>query len=221
MSTDTTLVRVPVRLRTVVHDEGADDVRPSVRCPRQERSIDALRCLGCTSMRTIEWDPKTGGSITCDHQTGEETGAACADPRADLAERAARARVQDVMAPVITCVGPETSVRRVRSLLLARNLHAVPVVDHALALIGIVSRSDLVSLRLDHRVDAIMPSRIHALPEDAPLSYAIALMAFERIHEVPIVTEQGEVVGMITANDVLRWTAKQLGYVDEIGGDRR
>lgn len=59
------------------------------------------------------------------------------------------------------------------------------------------------------------PERIDALPEDAPISHAIALMAFHEVDEVTLVASDGRVVGVITANDALRWTAAQLGYVDE------
>lgn len=207
-------VRLPLRLRTLVHERGPDDVKPSVRCPRQGRSIDALRCTGCARMRAIEWDPDVGGTIDCQVEPEQSaTSTNGADKKADLAEAAVRKTLEDVMSPVTVCVASTASVRKVRSLLLARDLQAVPVVDAALKLVGVVSRGDLLTASLEARVEQVTPAKIHALPEHAPIAYAIALMAFERIHEVPVVTEDGELVGMWDSTAALRWTAERMGYV--------
>lgn len=45
------------------------------------------------------------------------------------------------------------------------------------------------------------------------LSRAAALMACERMHRVPVVSEEGKVVGILTAMDVMRWLAQHDGYV--------
>jgi CBS-domain-containing membrane protein len=71
----------------------------------------------------------------------------------------------------------------------------------------------------DARVRDVMPAQVHALPENAPTSYAIALMAFENVSAVPVVTESGELVGLLHALDALRWTAAKLGYVTGTSAD--
>lgn len=165
-------------------------------------------------MRAIEWDPKTGGTIECQVEP-EANGAATrpADKKADLAEAAVRKTLEEVMAPVTVCVASTATVRKVRSLLLARDLQSVPVVDAQLRLVGVVSRGDLLTASLEARVEQVTPAKIHTLPEHAPIAYAIAMMAFERIQAVPVVTEDGELVGMWDATDALRWTAERMGYV--------
>lgn len=209
-----TTVRLPLRLRTLVQERGPDDVRPSVRCPRQGRSIDALRCTGCARMRAIEWDPQVGGAIECQVEQEPAPSGAAPDRRADFAEAAARKALHEVVSPVTVCVASTASVRKVRSLLLARDLRAVPVVDAELRVVGIVSRSDLLVAALDAPVEQVTPTKLHALPEHAPIAYAIALMAFENVHEVPVITDDGELVGMWDATSALRWTAERMGYVE-------
>lgn len=54
---------------------------------------------------------------------------------------------------------------------------------------------------------------VFTLPESASLSKAAALMAFEGVHRLPILSNDGKVVGILSALDVLRWLAKQQGYV--------
>jgi CBS domain-containing protein len=38
-------------------------------------------------------------------------------------------------------------------------------------------------------------------------------MAFERVHRLPVVGVAGEIVGVISSLDVLRWFANEHGYV--------
>ncbi len=214
-------VRLPLRLRTLVHERGPDEVKPAVRCPRQGRSIDALRCTGCARMRAIEWEPEVGGVIECQVEPDQRPERAHpADRRADLAEIAVRTTLEEVMSPVTVCVDVSASVRKVRTLLLARDLRAVPVVDAQLKLVGVVSRGDLLTASLEARVEQVTPAKIHMLPEHAPVAYAIAMMAFEGIHEVPVVTDEGELVGMWDATAALRWTAERMGYVTPQRGDQ-
>jgi CBS domain-containing protein len=56
-----------------------------------------------------------------------------------------------------------------------------------------------------------------ALPESATTSQAGALMAYEGIHRLPVVNLEGKVVGVVSALDILRWLARQDGYVVENG----
>jgi CBS domain-containing protein len=51
-----------------------------------------------------------------------------------------------------------------------------------------------------------------ALPEGATVSRAAALMAYEGVHRIPIVSDDGVVVGILAAVDVLRWLATSSGY---------
>lgn len=135
-------------------------------------------------------------------------------PDVDFAKASAHLPLREVVEPVTICVRSKTLLSEARELFAARGLRAVPVIDSDHHLVGILSRSDLVcSMPTSTRVDDVMPSRVHALPEQAPIGYAIALMALERISEVPVVTDDGVVVGLLHALDALRWVAKHLGYV--------
>ena len=49
--------------------------------------------------------------------------------------------------------------------------------------------------------------------EHAPLSEAAALMTVAGVHRVPVVSDEGRVVGILSALDVLRWLARRDGYV--------
>lgn len=208
------LVRLPLRLRTLVQERGPDDIRPTVRCPRQGSSIDALRCTSCAHLKAIEWDPATGGAITCQSEAPAPPSAS-PDRKADFAEAAARTQLHEVVSPVTLCVASTTPVSKVRALLLARELDAVPVVDQEMRVLGLVTRGDLLIASLDWPVEAITRAELHALPEHAPITYAIALMAFEKVNHIPVISEEGELVGTLNATEALRWTAERMGYVNQ------
>ncbi|MCA9597046.1 MAG: CBS domain-containing protein [Myxococcales bacterium] len=71
------------------------------------------------------------------------------------------------------------------------------------------------------RVRDIMMPLAYALPESAPLSLAAALMAQEGVHRVPVVSgNDGSVVGIVSALDVLRWLARSEGYLVPLASER-
>jgi CBS domain-containing protein len=55
--------------------------------------------------------------------------------------------------------------------------------------------------------DIMMPLAF-TVYEDSPLSRATALMAYEGVHRVPVVSDDGRVVGILSSLDVVRWLAQ-------------
>jgi CBS domain-containing protein len=149
------------------------------------------------------------------------------------------AQVAGVMSADVTCVRDDVSVEDLAALLLERRISGVPVVDEAGGLIGVVSKTDVVrdgfensgveplgpavarelgagfhSLEIGQRtVKDIMSGMNFALPEDATLSQACALMAYEGVHRVPVTGIDGSVIGILSALDILRWVAARDGYL--------
>jgi CBS domain-containing protein len=218
-----------LRTYTLVTNDG-ETFQPFVHCPHRNTTIDAFECKDCARMVMLEWDAARGGHVTCDVTEIDKNRAKAGQPprqtpdrRADVGEAAIRTTLRDIvvsedeqLGPFLQraiAVGPDVTAVRLKQLLAKRNLRSVPVVDEDGKLQGIISRSDLMTASDSSVASEIMPKCIHALPEDAPLSYAIALLAFENVSEVPIVTEDGTVVGICHALDILRWLATRIGYV--------
>ncbi len=61
-------------------------------------------------------------------------------------------------------------------------------------------------------VRSIMSPVVLTLNESSTIGQAAALMAFEQIHHLPIVSNEGRVVGILSSLDVLRWLGRQCGY---------
>jgi CBS domain-containing protein len=186
----------------------------TVECPRRHAATPFSRCCGCAHLAAIDVDPDgKHGTVEC--HVDEPV---LPSGRVDVAEAAARVRLGDVLGVDTTCIRADVPIETITELLVESGLRAVPVVDEARRLVGIVSKSDLLRRRgagkaRKKTASEIMTPVVHGLPEEAPVAYAISLMAFEGLHEVPVVDSQSRVVGMITATDALRWVAKSLGYV--------
>jgi CBS domain-containing protein len=206
--------RLPVRSCRVLGAGDAVETTHTVPCPRRQQSTLLAHCCGCVHRASIdvETDGKHG-TVEC--LAGDEH-----EPhgRVDVAEAAVRVRLGDVIGTDTTCVRGDVTIDEVTSLFVESRLRAVSVVDESRRLLGIVSKTDLLrengnAKTRKRAVATIMTPVVHGLPEDAPVAYAISLMAFEDLHEVPVVDLNSRVIGMITATDALRWVAQALGYL--------
>jgi CBS domain-containing protein len=52
-----------------------------------------------------------------------------------------------------------------------------------------------------------------ALNERSNIGQAASLMAFEGVHHVAVVADRGDVVGIVSALDILRWFGQHSGYL--------
>ena len=52
-----------------------------------------------------------------------------------------------------------------------------------------------------------------SIHEDATVGEASAMMAVEGVHRLPVVDEDGDIVGMLSTTDVVRWVAERAGYL--------
>jgi CBS domain-containing protein len=62
-----------------------------------------------------------------------------------------------------------------------------------------------------------MTPLVFSVPETATLAEASALMAYEGVHRLVVVGPDNAIVGIISSMDVLRWVARQSGYLFPMG----
>jgi len=135
--------------------------------------------------------------------------------------------VSDVMTSDVVSVAEDTAYRAIVDLLAAHRISAVPVVDQARRVIGVVSEADLL-----YQVEfagagpprRIVPARrrsprekgegrvarelmtapaVTATP-DSPLSAAARTMADRGVKRLPVVDAEGVLVGIVARADLLR-----------------
>jgi CBS domain-containing protein len=59
----------------------------------------------------------------------------------------------------------------------------------------------------------VMSPVVLALHESSNIAQGAAIMAFEGVHRLPILGDHGEVVGIVSALDILRWLGRRSGYL--------
>lgn len=222
-----TLSARPVHTRVDFGPDGEVTSHETVFCNLGERSVTVEGCKGCSRFAVLA-GPQGDRKVLCRAvgRLGLRLG--------DLGERSTRTVLSELGKRRFACLKATTSLDTIESLLLDEGADGLPVLDDAGRPLGMVSKSDLLrryrdgvdevtSSELPHAMHTdlrasgtaadIMVPLVHALPEDAPLSFGIALLAIEEIAQVPIVDEKGVVVGLFSAADAVRWLALEMGYV--------
>ena len=153
----------------------------------------------------------------------------------------------DVMTPEVATVTPDTPVLKVVQLLLSRGISAVPVVDEAGALVGIVSEGDLL-----HRVELgtekrhggwrafftgtatlageyvrshgtvardVMTRDVISTSPATKLAEVAELMEQRRIKRLPVL-DNGRLVGIVSRANLLRaFASQQAGAAPAVTAD--
>jgi acetoin utilization protein AcuB len=124
------------------------------------------------------------------------------------------------MTPNPTTVRPESDPMAAQTLLRYGGFGRLPVVDRDGNLVGIVTASDLELffsrapspgvLKRQFRVDQVMKSPVLTVPPDFPLEEAARLMLDHKVGGLPV-TEDGELIGIITGNDIFAELVAALG----------
>ena len=125
--------------------------------------------------------------------------------------------VTAVMTRNVTCAARDLSASALAHLMVETRIGCVPVIDEAGQPVGMITKLDLVEQllasesRAETAYQLMMPITL-TLGLHATVAHAAALMAFEDIHHVPIVGDDGVLIGIVSSMDVVRWLAENDGY---------
>lgn len=183
-----------VRTVDVIAGRGRSVTLSSVRCPLRSRSAAVEECAECGRSEGIAQDPLGRGCLSC-----RAPSRASAEPGGD------GTRVSDAMRASSVALRPGVTRGVAADALRSRGAAAAPVVDGEGRPIGLVAESDLLRSKSGAKVSDVMVKVALSVPEAAPLARAAALMAAHRAERLAVVSEDGVVVGVLTAMDVLSW----------------
>lgn len=185
-------------------------LKHAVFCPTRGEHVALEECATCARRRDVGEDSR-GVYVDCNTELDV--------PRAELvepppAEPDRSWSVADVMTTDVVGVTPELSLSELVQLFIDRGISGAPVLE-ADRVVGIVSKTDVVRAFDGQpvRVRDIMSPVTLVLSAASSLEHAAAVMAFEGMHRVPVVSDGNEVVGLVTSLDLLRWMARTAGYV--------
>ena len=133
------------------------------------------------------------------------------------------ATVKDVMTTEVVAVRRDTTFKEMAATLRRYRVSALPVVDDAGRVLGVVSEADLLAkealadpglvAELVHRKDVrkaegltagdlMTRPPVTAAPDD-PVEQAARMMHFMRVKRLPVVNSGGQLVGIVSRADVL------------------
>jgi CBS-domain-containing membrane protein len=140
-------------------------------------------------------------------------------------------KASDIMVTDVIAVKPESDVPEVAALLLTNHISAVPVVDDAGRLVGMISEGDLIRrgeaetgherpwwLKLlmgreilaaeflrehSRRVGDLMTRQVVSAEPDTPVAEIATLLERHRIKRVPIV-QNGKVIGIVSRANLIQ-----------------
>jgi CBS domain-containing protein len=133
--------------------------------------------------------------------------------------------VKDVMSTHVIAVRRSAPYKELAAMLHAQRVSAFPVVDEDNKVIGVVSEADLLTKealeagasgglgRLVHprersKADAVTAAELMTRPPvtigpDEPVAVAARLMRSRRVKRLPVVSDDGRLIGIVSRSDVL------------------
>ena len=139
--------------------------------------------------------------------------------------------VEDVVEPVKYRVYPDTPYSEVADLMVRRELQAVPVVGEDYEFLGVITTGDAMEeLVSQARVESvgggsatapkeltareIMTRTVMCISEEQSLIEAASIMVNRGVEQLPVIRE-GEMVGLLTRREVLRWLFPDTSFKPE------
>jgi CBS domain-containing protein len=151
-------------------------------------------------------------------------------------------RAIDVMVRDVVTVRPDTDVADAIKLLAEHDVSALPVVEAAGNLVGVLSEADLIhraeigtekhrpwwleamtgastlaeEFAKSHgkKVGEVMTDGVISVSEETPLSEIAALFERKRIKRVPVVKD-GKLVGIVSRSNLIQALASAVGRIDQ------
>lgn len=142
--------------------------------------------------------------------------------------------VRDVMTKNVISITKYESIMQVANILTEKNISGLPVVDKESKVIGIITQADILSMvgvgrehtfkdllkymlgeklperRVGDLVGDIMTSPALTIRPDANVADAVRIMDDKRIRRLTVVSEKGELLGIVTRADILKAVINKL-----------
>ena len=137
-------------------------------------------------------------------------------------------QIKDLMTADVVTIGPEASLKDVARILSERRISGLPVVDEQRRVLGVVSEADILykargseekggffgwllleGIEADEKLTArtageAMTTPVIAIGPEKPVAEAAAKMIDYGVNRLPVVDEQGKLVGIVSRADLVR-----------------
>lgn len=196
-------VRLATRRRLTATNEETHPVESTVHCPVQQAAVAVSACRTCP--RFVK-----------ESAAGAQDLVECLVP---VAARPSGALAGELLSPEVTCLDCELEASRAVELMEVAGVTSAPVLDDNSVLVGVVSTSALARIRSQAaregfgpgdaplEVEDAMSTEVVTLSQRASIGEAARVMAARNVDRIPIVTDDGHLVGVLSAMDLVKWLA--------------
>ncbi len=144
-------------------------------------------------------------------------------------------QVSDLMTESVITLDPEDDLALAEKLMAESRIRHLPVVDHDFKLVGLLTQRDLLraSLSALHApqiadrhmkqtvaIERLMTRAFHAIAADMDLKEAADLMRANKYGCLPVVADDGRLIGIITDTDFLRFSSAVLEVFSDATAQR-
>ncbi len=126
-------------------------------------------------------------------------------PEREIAEMNAVKRAEDLIERNVVSVGPEATVSEVEQLMNEHGISGVPVMENG-RVIGIVSRRDvraIIPKRGNESIRKVMTEEPITADETINMETALEIMYTNKVERLPVVDAAGNLIGIVTMQDIL------------------
>jgi len=133
--------------------------------------------------------------------------------------------VKDYMVREVVTITPDTALIEAHRLMGVNRIRALPVMQNE-KLVGIVTRTDVMNADpsctnkdLQHavawqiesqKIEKIMTAPVMTIAPGAPITDAVKMLLENKIHALPVLNAEGELVGIITETDLLTMIVRKF-----------
>lgn len=127
-------------------------------------------------------------------------------------------KVKDVMSRDVVHVSVPGNREKALFLMKKENVSVVPVVKNDTnKLVGILTRSDVINNPDEEQIVMLMTRDLITATEDEDLSEVCKKMVENNIRRVPVVDEEGELIGIVTSFDIVSSAIANMDIKDPVG----
>lgn len=131
--------------------------------------------------------------------------------------------VGQIMTTEVICLSPEDTMDKVQDIFQTHNIHHIPIIDGN-KVVGIISQTDYLKLLHGFTlfkthdsqaynnaimrsllVKEVMTRQVATVEPDDSLEFAAGFFRENLFHALPVVSEEGNLVGIITTYDLINF----------------
>ncbi|MDI3502176.1 MAG: hypothetical protein PWR09_300, partial [Archaeoglobi archaeon] len=115
-----------------------------------------------------------------------------------------KARVKDYMTKNVIAASPDETVEEIARKMIETDHDGFPVIDEQRRVVGYISSRDLLLKDPKMKIGEIMKSEPHVVHHSMDLSDVARILFRLGISKLPVVDDEGRLVGIISNSDVIR-----------------